>query len=82
MMKTMMFPLEIHHDTPRCLTAIIDDKDWLWHLRYGHLNLEGLKQLGSKKMVKGLLNIHHPNVMYESRVLSKQHRNSFENEAN
>ncbi|KAI9173368.1 hypothetical protein LWI28_000297 [Acer negundo] len=33
MTKNMMFPLAIHHDTPRCLTAIIDNKDWLWHLR-------------------------------------------------
>ncbi|TXG70982.1 hypothetical protein EZV62_005917 [Acer yangbiense] len=38
----------------------------LW---YGHLNFESLKQLGSKKMVKGLPNIHHPNEMCESCVL-------------
>ncbi|KAK0589362.1 hypothetical protein LWI29_013222 [Acer saccharum] len=82
MTKNRMFPLAIHHDTPRCLTAIINDKDWLWHLRYGHLNFESLKQLGSKKMVKGLPNIHHPNEMCESCVLSKQHRNSFGKEAN
>ncbi|KAL5816417.1 hypothetical protein ACOSQ3_024795 [Xanthoceras sorbifolium] len=82
MTKNRMFPLAIHHDVPRCLTAIINDKDWLWHLRYGHLNFESLKQLGSKKMVKGLPNIHHPNEICESCVLSKQHRNSFGKEAN
>ncbi|KAI9201145.1 hypothetical protein LWI28_018928 [Acer negundo] len=82
MTKNRMFPLAIHHDTPKCLTAIINNKDWLWHLRYGHLNFESLKQLGSKKMVKGLSNIHHPNEMCESCVLSKQHRNSFGKEAN
>ncbi|KAI9166016.1 hypothetical protein LWI28_024708 [Acer negundo] len=82
MTKNRMFPLAIHHDTPKCLTAIINNKDWLWHLRYRHLNFESLKQLGSKKMVKGLPNIHHPNEMCESCVLSKQHRNSFGKEAN
>ncbi|KAI9156917.1 hypothetical protein LWI28_014078 [Acer negundo] len=81
MTKNRMFPLAIHHDTPKCLTAIINNKDWLWHLRYGHLNFENLKQLGSKKMVKGLPNIHHLNEMCESCVLSKQHRNSFGKEA-
>ncbi|KAI9152926.1 hypothetical protein LWI28_003161 [Acer negundo] len=82
MTKNRMFPLAIHHDTPKCLTVIINNKDWLWHLRYGHLNFESLKQLGSKKMVKGLPNIHHLNELCESCVLSKQHRNSFGKKAN
>ncbi|KAL5810692.1 hypothetical protein ACOSQ4_027260 [Xanthoceras sorbifolium] len=82
MTKNRMFPLAIHHDALRCLTAIINDKDWLWHLRYGHLNFESLKQLESKKMVKGLPNIHHPNEICKSCILSKQHRNSFGKEAN
>ena len=77
MARNRMFPLTIHHDTPRCLSAVIDDKDWLWHLRFGHLNFESLKQLGNKKMVKGLPNIQHPNEICESCVLSKQHRHSF-----
>ncbi|KAI9180068.1 hypothetical protein LWI28_000828 [Acer negundo] len=33
MTKNRMFPLTIHHDTPKCLTAIINNKNWLWHLR-------------------------------------------------
>ncbi|GMP36892.1 hypothetical protein CsSME_00008847 [Camellia sinensis var. sinensis] len=45
----------------RCLSAIIKDKDWLWHLRFGHLNFGSLKLLSSKNMVKGLPHIAHTN---------------------
>ena len=76
-----MFPLTVHHDTPKCLRSVVNDKDWLWHLRYGHLNFENLRQLGSKKMVKALPNIQHPNELCESCVLSKQYRNNFGKQA-
>ncbi|KAI9173958.1 hypothetical protein LWI28_009353 [Acer negundo] len=32
MTKNRMLPLAIHHDMPKCLTVIINNKDWLWHL--------------------------------------------------
>ncbi|XP_058198441.1 uncharacterized protein LOC131313960 [Rhododendron vialii] len=77
MAKNRMFPLTILHDTPKCLNAIINDKDWIWHLRYGHLNFESLKLLANKKMVKGLPHIQRPNEVCESCILGKQHRNNF-----
>ena len=71
MAKNMMFPLTILHDTPKCLNSILNDKDWLWHLRYGHLNFESLKLLSRNKMVKGLPHIQHPNEVCENCVLGK-----------
>ena len=77
MAKNWMFPLTVLHDTPKCLNAIINNKDWTWHLRYGHLNFESLKMLANKKMVKGLTHIQHPNEVCENCILGKQHLNSF-----
>ncbi|GMP43110.1 hypothetical protein CsSME_00012606 [Camellia sinensis var. sinensis] len=64
----------------RCLSAIIKDKDWLWHLRFGHLNFGSLKLLSSKNMVKGLPHIAHTNEVCESCILGKHHRTSFAKE--
>ena len=47
MSKNRMFALNIQHDATKCLSAIIKDKDWLWHLRFGHLNFGSLKLLSS-----------------------------------
>ncbi|KAK8579553.1 hypothetical protein V6N12_069874 [Hibiscus sabdariffa] len=42
------------------LIAKRDNEDILWHLRYGHLHLNGLKLLSRKEMVIELLNIGEP----------------------
>ncbi|GAU24969.1 hypothetical protein TSUD_312040 [Trifolium subterraneum] len=39
---------------PMCLQTSIEDNTQLWHLRYGHLSIKGLKLLSKKDMVKGL----------------------------
>ena len=31
-----------------------EDENWIWHLRFGHLNFGGLNLLHRKGMVKGL----------------------------
>ena len=80
MSKNRMFPLNIQHDAMRCLNAIIKDDSWLWHLRLGHLNFGGLKLLSSKKMVKGLPYIDHPDELCEGCILGKHHRLSFSRE--
>ncbi|XP_057969442.1 ABC transporter G family member 11-like [Malania oleifera] len=36
MAKNRMFLLAIQHNMPRCLSAIIKDKDWLWHLSHSN----------------------------------------------
>jgi hypothetical protein len=82
MSKNRMFPLNIQYDATKCLSAITNSEEWLWHLRLGHLNFTSLKMLASKKMVKGMPHIDHPDEVCESCVLSKHHRSSFAKEVN
>jgi Integrase core domain/GAG-pre-integrase domain len=43
----------------------------LWHLRFGHLNFGGLRQLTNKRMVKGIPHIDHSDKFCEGCVLEK-----------
>lgn len=36
------------------LLSKMEEAAWLWHARYGHLNLRSLHELVSKEMVQGL----------------------------
>jgi hypothetical protein len=54
MKMNRMLSFFIHHETPKCLNALNNNKDQLWYLRYGHLSFESLKELGRKKMVYDL----------------------------
>jgi hypothetical protein len=36
MSKNMMFPLNIQYDVAKCLSAITNNEEWLWHLRFEH----------------------------------------------
>jgi len=49
-----MFPLDLSSNVSKALTVKEDDDGKLWHLRYGHLNMQGLKLLSSKDMVQGM----------------------------
>jgi len=82
MSKNKMFHLNIQYDAVKCLSAITNNEERLWHLRLGHLNFTSLKMLASKKMVKGMPYIDHPNEVCESCVLSKHHKSSFAKEVN
>ena len=53
------------------------DENWLWHLRFGHLNFGGLNLLHKKGMVKGLPLIEKPDSLCEGCILGKQHREKF-----
>jgi hypothetical protein len=82
MSKNRMFHLNIQYDAAKCLSVITNNEEWLWHLRLGHLNFTSLKMLASKKMVKGMPHIDHPDEFCESCVLSKHHKSSFAKEVN
>lgn len=60
-----------------CLLAKENDSTWLWHLRYGHLNFNGLRTLHQKQMVTGLPLINPPSRVCEECVISKHHRDPF-----
>ena len=52
-------------------------ENWLWHLRFGHLNFGGLNLLHKKGMVKGLPLNEKPDNLCEGCILGKQHRERF-----
>jgi len=64
MMRNKMFPLRIKTDlknkeviaavTQEAFQRVRKDENWLWHLRFGHLNFGGLNLLSRKRMVRGL----------------------------
>ena len=57
--------------------AQVKDENWLWHLRFGHLNFGGLNLLHRKGMVKGLPLIEKPDSLCEGCIYGKKHRETF-----
>lgn len=62
---------------PVCLLAKGDDKAWLWHGWYGHLNFRALRKLGVKEMVNGIPVIDRVEQVRDGCALRKQHRMPF-----
>jgi len=87
MTRNRMFPLRIRADlknkdamaavTQEAFQSQLKDENWLWHLRFGHLNFGGLNLLSRKGMVRGLPLIEKPDSLCEGCILGKQHRESF-----
>ncbi|KAJ4817458.1 polyprotein [Rhynchospora pubera] len=54
MATNKLFPLEISSVEEKVMTTKLSNPSEIWHLRYGHLNVNGLKLLSQKQMVFGL----------------------------
>jgi hypothetical protein len=58
MTHNRMFPLhmksEMMENIGASFKASTQDQSWIWHLRYGHINLKGLCLLQRNEMVRGL----------------------------
>jgi len=53
--KNRSFKCSIQSAKEVCMTRTInEDHDWLWHVRYVHLNFRSLCHLGSKNLASGL----------------------------
>ena len=72
-MENMSFPLEWLHIA---MKAEVEDS-WLWHKRFGHLNLHGLKVLSQKEMMRDLPSIKESKEVCEGCQYGKQHRQAF-----
>lgn len=57
MTRNIMFPIEISNMKKRALISTTNESS-IWHLRYGHLNVNGLRLLKQKNMVFGLPKIN------------------------
>ena len=87
MTRNRMFPLKMRVDLKKGveMAAVTQEKfqreakdeNWLWHLRFGHLNFGGLNLLHKKGIVKGLPLIEKPDNLCEGCILGKQHREKF-----
>ncbi|XP_074299976.1 uncharacterized protein LOC141631169 [Silene latifolia] len=74
--RNKMFSLDLVKSMGRALTIKEDDKARLWHLRYGHLNVQSLKLLSRKGLVDGLPGIGELGIC-EGCIYGKQSRDSF-----
>ncbi|KAA0056914.1 Retrovirus-related Pol polyprotein from transposon TNT 1-94 [Cucumis melo var. makuwa] len=81
MTKNRMFLLNIQTDVAQCLKSCLKDPNWIWHLRFGHLNFDGLRLLARKNMVKGLPYVKLPDQLCEGCLHGKQSRKSFPQES-
>ncbi|GKV17840.1 hypothetical protein SLEP1_g28296 [Rubroshorea leprosula] len=72
--KNRMFRVDIASEVYTCLSAVLKDDSWLWHLHFGHLNFRSLKLLAQENMVKGLPSINHPEQLCEACTLGKHSR--------
>lgn len=87
MTRNRMFPLrikaylkdgvEIATVTQEAFQSEPKDENWLWHLRFGHLNFGGFNLLHRKGMVRGLPLIEKPDNFCEGCILGKQHKEGF-----
>lgn len=76
MTKNRMFPFDIKAIHEYAMVAGEKDESKLWHLRYGHLNINGLQLLERKGMVYGLPKISELSLC-EGCVYGKQNRKCF-----
>lgn len=76
MTANKMFPLEVSEVHNFALVANAKDELKLWHLRYEHLNVNGLKLLSEKSMVLELHKINSLDLC-ETCVYGKQARHYF-----
>ncbi|MCH80374.1 copia-type polyprotein, partial [Trifolium medium] len=66
---------------PMCLQMTKLERTQLWHNRYGHLSINGLKLLAQKEMVKGLPELGELEEKCPDCMIGKQHRDAIPKQA-
>jgi hypothetical protein len=74
MTMNRMYIVRASVQLPHCLQITKVEETELWHNRYAHLSIKGLKILSSKKMVKGLPELKEIEGKCTDCLTGKQHR--------
>ena len=77
MTPNRLFPLKVQHEKFPCLSSIIPNNNWLWHMRFGHFHFSDLNYLSRKEYVSGLPVVNILNGVCETCQIEKKHRDSF-----
>jgi len=79
--KNITFLCNIQKARDLCMSATTDeDSNWLWHMRYGHLNFRSLSYLSTKNLVSGLPILDAHKKTCETCLKDKQSRFPFVSE--
>lgn len=77
--RNRLYKVVMKVDNTKCLLLKKDSDSALWHSRLGHVGLENLRSMISKRMVTGIPNISIEKETCNSCLLGKQTRTSFPN---
>jgi hypothetical protein len=80
MSKNRMFPLMFGEHNNHLANMAYEEKSWLWHLRYGHLNFHSLKLLTSKELVYGLPKVQEQKDICEDVLKENMQEKKFQKE--
>ncbi|PWA60828.1 ribonuclease H-like domain, Reverse transcriptase, RNA-dependent DNA polymerase [Artemisia annua] len=79
--KNRIYSIRLQIDTPICLLANVDNQEWLWHARLGHLNFDVMNKMTRKGLVNGIPRINHAGQICDACLLGKHSRTPFPNQA-
>ena len=75
--QSRMFRIGMNILKHQCFATSKNKEEWLWHLRFDHLNFKDLHLLTSHKMVEGLPQIVVPNDVCKECIECKHTRGNF-----
>ncbi|RDX77233.1 hypothetical protein CR513_42676, partial [Mucuna pruriens] len=75
--KSKAFKIGIQSGESRCLVAVVEDQNWVWHLRFWNLNFKSLSLLKKKLVVHGFPSINPLKELCEGCLISKLTKSSF-----
>jgi hypothetical protein len=61
-----------------CLMGSVEELEWLWHGRLGHVNFRTLKMVGDREMVGGVPVISQPDKLCHPCLAGNRHDNHFQ----
>ncbi|KAM0035656.1 putative RNA-directed DNA polymerase [Helianthus debilis subsp. tardiflorus] len=79
--KNRLYKILLHTTVPVCWAMHLEEENWLWHARLGHINFQILESMVGKSMIEGVPKIKNPKQVCEGCLAAKQTRQPFSQEA-